>query len=163
MDGGEDGDALIAQVVEERDKFSLAANVKVLGGLVEQQEPGLLGKAESDLDPLALAAREFVEDAFAEGEDVGLVESFFNCEAIFADGPAQQAEVRGAALLDDLLHGEVEGNIELLRDERDEARALFAREGIERLSFERDDAGRWGSGCQRRCAGGWFCLRRWGR
>ena len=56
-----------------------------------------LREAEGDLHALGARRRKLVEDAMAQGEDVGLVERFSDGDAVFAHRPAQQAEIRCAA------------------------------------------------------------------
>ena len=51
-----DGDALSREFLDQLDQLKLTANIKVLRGLIEQKKPGTLCEAESDFDPLTLAA-----------------------------------------------------------------------------------------------------------
>jgi hypothetical protein len=139
--GGEDGDALMVEMVEKIEQLDLATDIEVLGGLVEDQQGGLLSKAEGNLDALALASAEFIEDAVAERGGVGEIEGSIDGQAIGAGGAAEQAKVGGAALLDELLDGVLEGNFKLLGDDGDQAGDLAGSVVRERTALEQDRSG----------------------
>jgi hypothetical protein len=140
VDGREDRDALRLKMMQQINEFGLTTDVKVLCRLVKEEQLWLLRKSKSDLYPLAFAATELVEDTMAKISDVRKIERAVNGFAILAHGTSQEPKVRGAALLDDLLNGEVEVHIEFLRNQRDKARTLFAWHHAKRMSIEPDAA-----------------------
>src|ERR1700728_3313359 len=62
---------LIIERAEAIQQFELAAQVEVLGRLVQQQQARLLGQSESDLDALTFSATQLIEDAAPEASDIG--------------------------------------------------------------------------------------------
>jgi hypothetical protein len=119
--GGEDGNAVAAEAFDQVNEFKLASDVEVLGGLVEQEQRGLLGEAESDFDALTLAAAELVEDARAQGAGIGEFHGVLDGLAVGGADAAEELEVGCSALLDELLDGEAEGDLYVLRDQGDGA------------------------------------------
>ena len=96
-DGGAAG---LVEVGEQVEHLDLVGDVEVRRRLVEQQQVGLLGQGHRDPDPLALAARELVDEPVGEVEGVGELERLGDRLLVLGRPPPERALVRVAATPD---------------------------------------------------------------
>src|SRR5690606_33660701 len=92
---------------------------------------GLLRQGPREHRALPLAAREGLHPPSGQREHAGRGQRRRDDALVLRARRPQQADVRGAAHRDGLRHGEADGHLRLLRDERHAARELEAPEALE--------------------------------
>src|SRR5690606_14388053 len=97
----------------------LVVHVEVGGGLVEEEDVGLLDEGLGEEDALLLAAGERAERAVGEAAEVHGVECGADTVPVFVREPFEPSVVRCAAEEDELLDREVELERRTLADERE--------------------------------------------
>jgi hypothetical protein len=90
-----------------------------------------LCQSESDLNALTFSSAKFIEDAVPEVNDIGQFQSALDRPAIVPLQAGKESKVRCAALLNNLLHREVEGYFESLRNQRNQPRGLRSPQSVQ--------------------------------
>ena len=120
------------------DQCHLVRRVEVGGRLIEQQHRRLHGQRPGEEHPLALAAREFGQAAVLPGLAFGVAHGLLDDGLVLRAGRGEQAELRQAAEVDDVAHGEFAAGFGLLREPGELAGAVAGRPGGERAAGQRD-------------------------
>jgi hypothetical protein len=148
VEDDDDGSSLSMQVSQQLHDFQLVVEIQVVEGFIEQEQWGLLSERLCDEDPLALAARKFRYGPVREVADAEGIQGGLYCGIGVGDSTLLVAPVRIPAEGNDLLHRELEVEVEGLRDYADQASDFLARVVHERPAVQGDSAA---SGGQ--CAG----------
>ena len=114
----------------------LVVHVEVGGGLVEEEEGGILCEGLREEHALLLAARERRYGAVRQREQVGLVERRLDAVALLRSGSGQPADVRREPKCHELFDRKVEVEGRLLADEGDGPGAFAGRPVAERATEE---------------------------
>ena len=148
---------------QEGQQLDLVPYVQVVGGLVEDQDAGLLDEGARDEYALALASGQGQHAAVREVGDVQPVHRL-PAQLAFASGQWLVAAcVRSAAEGHHLLDGEVEFGVALLGQGGDRAGAVAQLQRGQVGAVEQDGPGGRASTPGRRSAGRWTCRCRWAR
>lgn len=139
VQGGEHGQAAVADQGED---FQLVGDVEVVGGLVEHEDPGLLGEGAGDQDALPLAAGEAEEAAFGQVSRADPRQRLVAEAAVLVGCPGHRSLVRQTSHGHDLGDGEVEFGDRVLRKCGQSPGAFPCAEGVEVLTADPDGAGR---------------------
>jgi hypothetical protein len=124
------------QVVQEVEHLDLVRYVEERRRLVEQQEVGLLGQRHSEPHPLPLAARQVVDGAVGEVQDVSGLEGGRHGVIVLGRPLPEPALVRIPAAADQVRHPDALGGPRRLRKQAHGQSDLPGRESVDRLAVE---------------------------
>jgi hypothetical protein len=138
----DDRPAFGGQPPHQLEDLQLVSEVQRRGGLVQQDDAGLLGDDHRDPRTLSLAARQGVERPLRQVEEVGRDERPVDRRGIVRRPLAQQSLMGMAAVADQVPDGQPVRRLRLLREEPDPARGIPGPEGGEVAAVQEDGAGR---------------------
>jgi hypothetical protein len=134
VDDGEDGQALVvAKAQEQFEEGRLVGEIKVVCGLVQQQDPRRLGERHGKYGPLFLTTGELPVGAAGDVRDADHLHGCPRGGSIGRRVTTQPIHVRRATHHDQFDNREVEGYAHLLRDDGNPARKRLPREVSPRL------------------------------
>ena len=133
---GEGGEPALGEAADEREGVELGADVEVVGRLVEQQQPRLLGQRPGEVDPLALAAGEGAVEPLGELEGADIGEAAQREGAVVAAGRREEAAVGCAAEQHGIRHRDLELAVGMLLCQGHDAGPAAAGRPVESLAVE---------------------------
>src|SRR6266478_6340644 len=126
-----DGVAIFAcEAAESVEQADLRSDIQVEGGLIEQEEQGLLGQSTREDHALLFAAGNLIHPAIAEIGSTDLGEGVFRNQDIFFGFKTQRPAIGMAALQDKFPSAGGEEQGALLLNHGDTLRAVARREGM---------------------------------
>ncbi|OLL89037.1 Macrophage infectivity potentiator-related protein [Pseudonocardia sp. Ae356_Ps1] len=121
---GDDGDP---EVPGQPQDSELVTGVEVVGGLIEHQDPGLLGQRTGEEHPLAFPAGQLRQRTGGERGTAGALQRVGDDGGVAGAGTPERAQVRGATEHHGLPRGEVEPAGVVLGEHPDRAGVVAVR------------------------------------
>jgi hypothetical protein len=125
---------------ERGEALQLLLNIEIRGGLVKKQNPGLLGEARREQDPLPLASAQSVVLAVSVGKTLHPIHRFGRITAVFR-GLEPLVGMGIAAHQHNLLHGEWKLAADALRQVADGLCAITSAPQRKWSSFDPNRSG----------------------
>ena len=115
MGDTDDGETVtVIEIVQQVENFHLVIDIKMIGGLIQQQQPRLLRQGPGDDDPLSFTTRQFEDAACRQMGRAGPFHGISDGVLIADAESAEAAKIRVAPHGDDLAGGESKGRHRIL-------------------------------------------------
>ena len=137
----DDGHALGVEAPEEGHHLHLVLHVEEAGGLIEEEDAGLLGEGEGDPGALTLAAGEAPERAGGDVADIGGIERPGDGLVVGRGCTLEEALVGSAPAPDEFAHGQVDTLGVLLGEDGEAASDATGADGAHLLAIEQHVSG----------------------